>query len=286
MDQQLEDRMEGKWIPATSVRSGVGQEVAPDLYCLTIQIVNVVMVGHPDRPDQWVLVDAGMPESADDILSAAKERFGEQNKPRAIILTHGHFDHVGAVVDLAETWDVPVYAHESELPYLTGRARYPEPDPTVEGGWVAKLSLLFPRDPVNLGDRVRKLPPDGRVPGMPGWRWIPTPGHTPGHVSLFREADRSLIAGDAFVTVRQDSLYKVVMQRKEISGPPRYWTTDWPSARESVKRLHALNPSRAITGHGVPVSGEELSRGLERLVREFDRIALPDYGRYVDGGKN
>src|SRR5690606_31836029 len=115
--------------------------------------------------------------------------------------------------------------------------------PPWRGGWVAKLSLLFPRDPVNLEDRVRKLPPDGRVPGMPGWRWIPTPGHTPGHVSLFREADRSLIAGDAFVTVRQDSLYKVVMQRKEISGPPRYWTTDWPSARESVKRLHALNPS-------------------------------------------
>lgn len=60
------------------------------------------------------------------------------------------------------------------------------------------------------------------------------------------------------------------MQRKEISGPPRYWTTDWPSARESVKRLHALNPSRAITGHGVPFSGEELSKGLERLVRKFD----------------
>ena len=283
MDRQLEDSMEGKWIPAVSVRSGEGQEVTPDLYCFTVQIVNVVMAGDPDR---WALVDAGMPESADAILSAAEKRFGPQNQPEAIILTHGHFDHVGAVVDLAETWDVPVYAHESELPYLTGRARYPEPDPTVEGGWVAKLSLLFPRDPVNLGDRVRKLPPDGRVPGMPGWRWIPTPGHTPGHVSLFREADRSLIAGDAFVTVRQDSLYKVVMQRKEISGPPRYWTTDWPSARESVKRLHSLNPSRAITGHGVPVSGEELSRGLERLVREFDRIALPDYGRYVDGGKN
>jgi len=156
----------------------------------------------------------------------------------------------------------------------------------VEGGWIAKLSPLFPKDPVNLGDRVQKLPSDGHVPGMPGWRWIHTPGHTPGHVSLFREADRSLIAGDAFVTVRQDSLYKVVTQQKEISGPPRYFTTDWQSARESVKRLHALNPSRVITGHGVPVSGEELSRGLERLVWVFDRIALPDHGRYVDGMKH
>ena len=55
---------------------------------------------------------------------------------------------------------------------------------------------------------------------MPGWRWIPTPGHTPGHVSLFREADRSLIAGDAFVTVRQDSLYKVVIQQGKSAGRP------------------------------------------------------------------
>src|SRR5690606_25400116 len=155
---------------------------------------------------------------------------------------------VGAVVDLAETWDVPVYAHESELPYLTGRARYPEPDPTVEGGWVAKLSLLFPRDPVNLGDRVRKLPPDGRVPGMPGWRWIPPPRPPPARVSLYRQADRALLGGDACVTLRQESLHKPVMQRKECSGPPRYWTPDWPSAREPVKRLHHFSPSRAITG--------------------------------------
>lgn len=280
MDRQLEDSMEGRWIPATSVRSGMVQEVAPDLYCLTVQIVNVVMVG---RPDRWVLVDAGMPESQDVILSAAEERFGVQNKPEAIILTHGHFDHVGAVVDLAETWDVSVYAHELEMPYLTGQSRYPEPDPTVEGGWVAKMSPLFPNEPIDLGGHVQKLPPDGSVPGMPGWQWIHTPGHTPGHVSLFREADRSLIAGDAFVTVRQDSLYKVFTQQKEISGPPRYFTTDWQAAWESVKRLHALKPARVVTGHGVPMFGEELSSGLERLAREFDRIAIPDHGRYVDG---
>ena len=40
---------------------------------------------------------------------------------------------------------------------------------------------------------------------MPGWRWVHTPGHTAGHVSLFRDADRTLIAGDAFVTTKQES---------------------------------------------------------------------------------
>ncbi|WP_089964736.1 MBL fold metallo-hydrolase [Lihuaxuella thermophila] len=279
----MEDTMEGKWIPATSVRSGVGQEVVPDMYCLTIQIVNVCFVGNPEQPNEWVLVDTGMPESADDIISAASRRFGPNSRPKAIVLTHGHFDHVGAVVDLVKEWDVPVYAHEREMPYLTGKASYPQPDPTVEGGFVAKLSPLFPIEPVDLGNHVKELPADGSVPGMSGWRWIHTPGHTPGHISLFRESDRSLIVGDAFVTVRQDSLYKVVMQEQEISGPPRYLTTDWQAARESVQRLEALNPALAVTGHGMPIFGETLQRGLKKLANEFNRIAIPDYGRYVDG---
>ncbi|MBA4493509.1 MBL fold metallo-hydrolase [Paenactinomyces guangxiensis] len=279
----MEDTMEGKFIPATSVRSKVGQEVVPDLYCLTIQIVNVCFVGDPDQSNEWVLVDAGMPESADDIISAATKRFGSKSRPKAIVLTHGHFDHVGAVVDLVREWNVPVYAHELEMPYLTGKSSYPKPDPTVEGGFVAKMSSLFPVEPIDLGNHVEKLPSDGSVPSMSGWRWIHTPGHTPGHISLFRETDRSLIAGDAFVTVKQESLYKVFIQNQEINGPPRYLTTDWQAAWESVKRLEALKPSQVVTGHGIPMAGEQLRSGLERLAKEFDRIAIPDYGRYIDG---
>ena len=67
---------------------------------------------------------------------------------------------------------------------------------------VAKMSPMFPIDPINLGNRIQLLPEDGTVPHMPGFRWIHTPGHSPGHVSLFREGDRALIAGDAFVTVK------------------------------------------------------------------------------------
>lgn len=224
-----------------------------------------------------------MPKSADQILSASAERFGQENRPKAIVLTHGHFDHVGAVIELAQHWDVPVFAHEREFPYLTGKSDYPEPDPTVEGGLVAKLSPIFPNQPINLGDRLQKLPADGSIPDMPGWRWIHTPGHSPGHISLFRDEDRALIAGDAFVTVRQDSLFKVLTQKPEISGPPRYFTTDWKAAWESVKKLAALQPAVAVTGHGQPISGESLSSGLDQLARQFDIVAIPDYGRYVEG---
>lgn len=281
MEKHMEDSMEGKFIPVTSRTSGEGQEVVADVYCLPVQIVNVCFVGHPEEDQSWVLVDTGMPEAAEAIISTASNRFGENSRPNAIILTHGHFDHVGAVVDLVRRWEVPVYAHELEMPYLTGQSKYPEPDPTVEGGMVAKMSPLFPIEPVDLGNHVRELPADGHIPEMPGWRWIHTPGHAPGHVSLFRDEDRVLIVGDAFVTVKQDTLYKVLSQEKEINGPPRYLTTDWQAAWDSVRKLEALQPSTAVTGHGLPMSGEELSRNLAKLVREFDRIAIPDYGRYV-----
>lgn len=280
MDKQMEYGSDYKYIPATSVGSGLGVEVLPDVYCHTLQIVNICLVGNP-KSQEFVLVDAGMPGSADEIISVTEARYGAGRPPKAILLTHGHFDHVGAVIELVERWNVPVYAHELEIPYLTGQKSYPDPDPTVEGGLIAKMSPLFPNEPIQLGNQVQPLPPDGSVPHLAGFRWIHTPGHTPGHVSLFRDEDRALIAADAFVTVRQDSLYKVLTQEMEISGPPRYLTTDWTAAWESVKKLAALQPAVAITGHGRPVSGPELTDGLQKLANEFDRIAIPDYGKYV-----
>ena len=132
-----------KYIPATSVGSGIGIEILPDIYCHTIQIVNICLVGEPNSED-FVLVDAGMPYSSDEIISAVEERYSVNKKPKAIILTHGHFDHVGAIVELVNKWNVPVYAHELELPFLTGKESYPKPDPTVEGGSVAKMSFHIP----------------------------------------------------------------------------------------------------------------------------------------------
>ena len=279
MEQNQDSKFEGSFLPMTSIGSGMGMAVVPDVFCYTNQIVNLALVGN-DK--EFVIVDAGMPKSADEIISMIAEHYGEDAKPSAIILTHGHFDHVGSLVGLLEKWRVPVYAHELEIPYLTGQKDYPPGDPSVDSGMVAKMSPMFPNHGINIGDQVETFPQDGTIPHMPGWKWIHTPGHTPGHVSLFREQDRTLIAGDAFVTVKQESLYKVLTQEQEISGPPRYYTTDWEAAYESVKKLEALKPEAAVTGHGIPMTGEDLKENLSYLTADFREIAMPKNSRYTN----
>src|SRR5690606_10291492 len=138
---------DSSYIPMTSISSGKGVEVLSDVFCYTNQIVNVIMLGYP-RQGSWILVDAGMPQSGKEIISVAKERFGADNPPTAIILTHGHFDHVGGISDMIEEWGVPVYAHPLEFPFLTGEKEYPKPDPSVEGGLLAKVSFIYPTRPI------------------------------------------------------------------------------------------------------------------------------------------
>jgi glyoxylase-like metal-dependent hydrolase (beta-lactamase superfamily II) len=263
--------------PADETRP-VGDDVA---YLRTV-MVNVFFVGPPGAGDrEWVLVDAGMSGWADHIAQAAEKRFGTGSRPAAIVLTHGHFDHVGALEPLADRWDVPIYAHPMELPYLTGRSSYPPTDPSVGGGLIAALSWSFPRGPIDLGGKVRPLPEDTTVPGLPDWRWVFTPGHTPGHVSLFRAVDRTLIAGDAIVTTKQESVYAVMSQRRELHGPPMYFTSDWTAATKSVAVLAELEPEVVATGHGEPLHGASMRADLHVLARDFGLRAVPRHGRYV-----
>ncbi len=157
---------------------------------------------------------------------------------------------------------------------------YPPPDPTVGGGLLAWISGLYPRSPIDLGRRLVAFRQE-EMPFLNDWRWMHTPGHTPGHVSFFRQADRMLLAGDAISTTRQESLIAVLKQQRGIYGPPAYFTSDWASAWTSVQRLASLHPETIAPGHGLPMRGLEMEESLQMLARDFDRLAVPHRGRYV-----
>ena len=252
-------------------------EVADGVLCIRTLMVNAFVVR---EADSWVLVDCGLRGYADVIRHAAEGFIVEPRGPEAIILTHGHFDHVGSLPALLEVWNVPVFAHPLEEPYLAGESSYPPPDPLAGGGSMSLLSRLYPRRAIDIGGRLRLLSAE-EVPGLPGWRWIPTPGHTAGHVSLFRERDRTLISGDAVITVKQESAIAVASQRREMHGPPAYFTQDWQAAERSVRRLAALEPETLVPGHGHAWSGSEMRAQLHALAAAFATREVPAFGRYA-----
>lgn len=255
-------------------------EVAPDVWGMKDVFVNNYMIRNA-ADNSWVLVDTGYNKSPSKIKRMAAELF-EGKPPAAILLTHGHFDHVGSVATLAEEWEVPVYAHWLELPYLIGKAAYPPADPTVGGGLITRLSCYFPNKPINIEKYVSVLPDDGVVPFLNDWKYIHTPGHAPGHISLFREWDRVLIAGDAFTTTQQESAISVLLQSEKLSGPPAYFTYDWEQAYDSVEKLVLLQPDTVATGHGKPLRGYEMRQALNNLYINFGEETIPVTGRYVN----
>ncbi len=265
---------------AAKVKSPAYFPVANGVWGMKDIFVNIFMVSNP-ADNSWVLIDAGLKTSATKIMKMAAHLFGKESKPTNIILTHAHFDHVGSLATLVEEWKVPVYAHYLELPYLTGKSSYPPPDPTVGGGIMPLMSVLFPNSPINLWSSVDVLPEDGSVPGLPEWKYLHTPGHAPGHISLFRESDGVLIAGDAFVTTNQQSAISVMFQLKKVYGPPKYFTYDWALSRQSVKELMKLEPEVVATGHGKPMQGKEMRKALHNLSNNFYQDAVPNRGRYV-----
>ena len=266
-------------LPFPSLKIGELAFVRPDVAQLRLPVVNVFFLGAPGGP--WVLVDAGMPPDAAVILRHARRTYGRP--PEAVVLTHGHLDHIGGLRALLEAWPgVRVYAHALEVPHLTGEAPYPFPDPTV-GGSMSLLSPLLSPGPFRFTESLSVLPGHadaGEVPHAAGWTWRHTPGHSNGHVSLWRDADRTLIAGDAVVTTRQeDMLRAVTMQPQELRGPPRYYTSNWAAAQGSAAALAGLRPDLLLTGHGLPLP--HAAPALDELVREFGTRGTPPRGYYL-----
>jgi glyoxylase-like metal-dependent hydrolase (beta-lactamase superfamily II) len=264
----------------------VATEIAPEVYLVgpwgrTQTNAYLVRDG-----SSRILIDAGWGGDGPRIQAVVRSILGPGLAPSAILLTHAHPDHAGSARELAEAWRCPVYAHPAELPLATGdfaaMARYAGPLdrwlilPVMRAIGSRRREVALAAS--SLAGIVDPLGPEGVIPGVGGWRWIHTPGHTPGHVAYVRERDRVVVSGDAILTLEVNSWAGLILQRQGLSAPPWYTTWDRDAAIASISEIADLGPSVLATGHGLPLA----TAGTAEAVRTF---AERTRGRRVRGGQ-
>ncbi len=246
------------------------KEIATGVFWMPIAGTNVYFLR---SASSWVLIDTAWANRGRLIKRIAASLFGADTRPVAILLTHLHPDHAGSALELARLWSLSVYVHPDELP--PAEVKYPARLMNPLGRWVIEPLLgLLPKRAhgSTLRDVLRALGPSAGVPGLRDWTCIHTPGHTPGHIALFRSSDRVLIAGDAILTLNVNSVWGLLLQTPRVSAPPYISTWNWAAAKASVAALAKLEPNVLACGHGVPMTGPKVADELHSL---SDRLQVP-----------
>ena len=206
-----------------------------------------------DEQNGNTLVDAGLPGQAEAIGAALVEAGIGVRDLRRIIFTHQDLDHVGSGAALVRQSGARVLAHPADAPHIDGSLRLLKPSPQMLEQRPQMREVLERLEPVGVDEHLE----DGAHLDLAGGiRVIFTPGHTPGHLSLYLERPKVLVAGDALTA-----------EGGQLNGPNPPLTLDVNEAVQSVRRLAELDVETIVCYHG-GVVGEDANGQLRRVIRE------------------
>ncbi|HFK1514722.1 TPA: MBL fold metallo-hydrolase [Bacillus cereus] len=202
-------------------------EIAKGVEMLQLEFQKFII--HPIllwNDEMAVLIDTGFPGQFEDIHVEMKRVGVSVDKLKVVILTHQDIDHIGSLPDLLESGvsDIKVYAHELDKRYIEGDLPLLK-DVHVENPPKGKVS-----DTVIDGQEL---------PYCGGILILHTPGHTPGHISLYLKQSKTLIAGD--------SMYSVNGKLGGIHAPT---TLNIMEAQQSLKKYLNLDIESVVCYHG------------------------------------
>jgi glyoxylase-like metal-dependent hydrolase (beta-lactamase superfamily II) len=209
-----------------------------------------------DEQNGGTLVDTGLPGQEEAIGAALLEAGIGVRDLRRIIFTHQDLDHVGSGAALVRQSGARVLAHPADAPHIDGGLRLLKPSSEMLEQRPQMREVLERLEPVGVDEHLE----DGaRLELAGGIRVIFTPGHTPGHLSLYLERPKVLIAGDALTA-----------EGGQLNGPNPSATPDVGEAARSVSRLAELDVETIVCYHG-GVVGEDAKGQLRRVIREATR---------------
>ncbi|MCQ6559055.1 MBL fold metallo-hydrolase [Paenibacillus mendelii] len=203
------------------------EQISKHVWSLRTWMLIPVTVWVVKEEDGVVLIDAGIPGMAKGILSFIDRL--NAGPLKAILLTHGHSDHVGAVERILKERSVPIYVHHIEMPYMEGDAAYPRRKKAAQS--VRK----------GVAKALQEMQ-EGQLAGVGSLKPHFTPGHSPGHVVYYHEQDGVLLAGDLFTS-----------KRGKLRKPMAMFTADMDEAMRSSRIVSELRPKRLEVCHGGPV---------------------------------
>jgi glyoxylase-like metal-dependent hydrolase (beta-lactamase superfamily II) len=226
---------------AVRVRS---MQIAPGIHRLGDGTVNAYLI---EEAGEISIIDAGMPGNWNDLSAELSAMGGTFGDIRALVLTHGHTDHIGFAERLRRERNVPVSVNELDEALALGREKNPAGAGRVSVGPL--LRFLY------LGLRKGGLRPtylthvstygDGATLDIPGSPHVTlVPGHSPGSAVLHVPARDTLFIGDAIAT------YSVTTGERGPQIAP--FTQDRARALESLDRLEGIEAGLVLPGHGEP----------------------------------
>jgi glyoxylase-like metal-dependent hydrolase (beta-lactamase superfamily II) len=210
-------------------------EIMPKVHLVPDVIANPYLIFEPEG---LTLIDTGLPGSQKKILNYLSERGYAAKDLTRIIITHSDMDHVGGLAPLKRASGARVYASAVEAEAI---AKGVSSRPIRPGQWrrrilMAVLGRFFKPDPVSVDEILS----DGQtINVLGGLQVLATPGHTPGHISLYSPSTGILFVGDSIVS-RDSGLVG--------SLPANTWNQELAAA--SVKKQAALGARVVCSGHG------------------------------------
>lgn len=205
--------------------------------------INCYVIAHPDGD---VLVDAMTRLETKLILKALRGR-----RLQAHVATHAHPDHVGATHAVATQLDIPVWAHAEDRAAVEDTSEIARRQPD------ALINTVFAKVMLGAGHPVARELVEGDE--VAGFEVLFTPGHSAGHISLWRERDGVLILGDVL-----NNQHPILGFPRGLRLPLDVFTPDPQANRASAKRLGELGATTVLFGHGRAHHGAEAFRDFCR----------------------